>query len=187
MIKNSNSTTNHDTIRSNLLEGYIAKRYEYPVDRSEAVAMLNKYDKKKPNVQATSKGTAFTQKRKKNDKKDKNKKKSDDKKKRDEKKDGNSKKDWFADKTCYLCGKTGHGVKKCPKRATKDDNDSSISSKSSSKASSSAKKSIKQLQKKVDKQFDQLKTQIEEDKDLSSDEEQSHLQFMAVSKLAKSH
>ena len=75
----------------------------------------------------------------------------------------------------------------CPKQATKDDDDSSISSKSSSKASSSDKKSIKQLQKKVNKQFAQLKTQIEEDKDLSIDEEQSHLQFMAVSKLAKAH
>ena len=62
MIKNSSSSTNHDTIRSNLLESYIAKRDEYPVDRSEAVAMLNKYDEKKPNVQATSEGTAFTQK-----------------------------------------------------------------------------------------------------------------------------
>ena len=81
MIKNSSSTTNHDTIGSNLLEAFIAKRDEYPVDRSEAVAMLNKYYEKKPHVQATSEGTAFTQKGKKNDKKDKNEKKSDAKKK----------------------------------------------------------------------------------------------------------
>ena len=71
MIKNSSSSTNHNTIRSNLLEVFIAKRDEYPVDRSEAFAILNKYDKKKPKVQATSEGTAFTQKGKKNKKKDK--------------------------------------------------------------------------------------------------------------------
>ena len=76
MIKNSSSTTNHDTIQSNLLDAIIAKRDEYPVDRSEAVAILNKYDKKKPNVQTPSKGTAFTQKGKKNDKKNKGKGKS---------------------------------------------------------------------------------------------------------------
>ena len=93
MIKNSSSTTNHNTIQFNLLEAFIPKRNEYPVDRSEAVAILNKYDEKKPNVQATSKGTAFTQKGKKNNKKDKSKKKSSDTKKTDEKKDGDSKKD----------------------------------------------------------------------------------------------
>ncbi len=73
MIKNSSSTINHDTIQSNLLlfEAFIAKRDEYPFDRSEAVAILNKYNEKKPNMQATSKGTAFTQKGKKNDKKKK--------------------------------------------------------------------------------------------------------------------
>jgi hypothetical protein len=43
MIKNSSSTTNHNTIQSNLLEAYIAKRDDYPVNRSEAVAVLNKY------------------------------------------------------------------------------------------------------------------------------------------------
>ena len=81
MIKNSSSSTNHNTIQSNLLEAYIAKRNEYPVDRNEAVAILNKYNKKKPNVQAASEGTAFTQKGKKNNKKDKGKGKSSNKKK----------------------------------------------------------------------------------------------------------
>jgi hypothetical protein len=47
MIKNSSSTTNHNTIRSNLLEAYIAKKDEYPVGRSEAVEMLNKYEKRR--------------------------------------------------------------------------------------------------------------------------------------------
>ncbi len=73
MIKNSSSTTSHNTIQSNLLEAYIAKRVEYPVDRSEAVAMLNKYNKKKPNVQVPSEGTAFTQKGKENNKNNKGK------------------------------------------------------------------------------------------------------------------
>jgi len=158
------------------------KRVEYPVDRSEAAAILNKYDEKKPNEQVSSEGTTFTQKGKKNDKKDKGEGKSSNKKKADDGKKGDeSKKYWFADKTCYLCGKTGHGVKKCPKRSTKDDDNSSITSKSS-KGSSSTKKSIEQL-KKITKQFAQLKTQIEEDKDLSDDEEHSHVQFTAVSKL----
>ena len=76
MIKNSSTTTSHNTIRSNVLEAFIAKRDEYPVDRSEAVAILNKYDEKKPNVQVSSEGTAFTQKGKKNDKKNKGKGKS---------------------------------------------------------------------------------------------------------------
>ena len=47
------------------MEAFITKRDEYPVDRSEAIAILNNYDKKKPNVQPASEGTAFTQKEKK--------------------------------------------------------------------------------------------------------------------------
>jgi hypothetical protein len=39
----------------------------------------------------------------------------------------------------------------------------------------------------MNKQFAQLKSQIEEDEGISSNEEQSHLQFMAVSGLEKSH
>ena len=114
------------------MEAFIAKRVEYPVDRSEAAAILNKYNEKKPNVQPTSKGTEFTQKGKKNKKKDKGEGKSPNKKKADDgKKSDESNKDWFSDKTCYLCGKTGHGVKKCPKRSTKDDDNSSITNKSS--------------------------------------------------------
>ena len=75
-------------------------------------------------------------------------------------------------------------MKKCPKQSTKDDDDASVSSKSS-KSNSSAKKSIKQLEKNLSKQFAQLKTQIEEDEDLSDDEEHSHIQFTAVSQLIK--
>jgi hypothetical protein len=76
-----------------------------------------------------------------------------------------------------LCGKTGHGVKKCPKRSNKDDANSSVKS-SSSKGST--KKSIAEFEKKMKKQFTQLKTQIKEDEDLSYDEEHSHVQFTAV-------
>jgi len=163
------------------MEAFIAKRDEYPVDRSEAVAILNKYDKKKPHVQVPSEGTAFTQKGKKNDKNNKGKGKSSNKKEAGNGKKGKkSKKNWFSKKTCYLCGKTGHSVKKCPKRSTKEDDDLSVKS-SSSKGS--AKKSIAKFEKKMKKQFTQLKTQIEEYKDLSDDEEHSHVQFMAVSEL----
>ena len=58
-IKNSSSTTNHNTIQSNRMEAFIPKRDEYPVDRSEAVKILNKYNKNKPNVQESSEGTTF--------------------------------------------------------------------------------------------------------------------------------
>ncbi len=50
LIKNSSSTANHDFIRNNLLESFIAKRDKYPVDRSDAIAILNKYNEKKPTV-----------------------------------------------------------------------------------------------------------------------------------------
>ena len=46
LIKKSSSTTNHDSIQNNLLELYIAKQDEYPVDRSDAIAILNKYSEK---------------------------------------------------------------------------------------------------------------------------------------------
>ena len=62
------------------MEAFIAKRDEYPVDRGDAVAILNKYNKKKPNVQVPSEGTAFTQKGKKNNKNNKGKGKSSNKK-----------------------------------------------------------------------------------------------------------
>ena len=39
----------------------------------------------------------------------------------------------------------------------------------------------------MNKQYAQLKYRVEEDQDLSSDGEQSYLQFLGVSKLAKSH
>jgi hypothetical protein len=163
------------------MEAFIAKRDEYPVDRSEAVKILNKYDKKKPNVQVPSEGTAFTQKSKNNNNNNKGEGKSYDKKKADDGNKGNkSKKDWFADKTYYLHGKTGHSVKKCPKRSTIEDGDLSVKS-SSSKGS--AKKSIAEFKKKMKKKIAQLETQIKEDEDLSDDEEHSHVQFTAVSKL----
>jgi hypothetical protein len=79
LIKNNSSTTNHDSIRNYLLESYIAKQDEYPVYRSEAIAILNKYGEKKPTVQVASKGNAFTQMSKKGNAK-KNDKKEGDKK-----------------------------------------------------------------------------------------------------------
>jgi hypothetical protein len=147
------------------------------VDRSDAIAILNKYNEKKPMVQVASEGTAFTQKGKKGNAKKNNEKAGD-------KKESEESNNYFADKECFICGKKGHGAKKCPQQAKKDaSDDSSISS----KLSTSAKKSIEDFKKKINKQYAQLKTQIEEDKDLSSNEEQSHLQFMGVSDIAKTH
>ncbi len=177
LIKNSSSTTNHDSIWNNLLESFIAKRDEYLVYRSDAIAILDKYNEKKPMVQVAGEGAAFAQKGKKGNAKKNNETAGD-------KREGEESKTYFANKECFICGKKGHGAKKCPQQAKKDaSNDLSVSSKSST----SAKKSIEDFNKKINKQFAQLKTQIKEDEDLSSDEEQSHLQFLGVSDLAKSH
>ncbi len=147
------------------------------MDRSKTIAILNKYDEKKPTVQVASEGTAFTQKGKKGNVKKNNEKAGDNK-------EGEESKNYFANKECFICGKKGLGARICPQQAKKDaSDDSSISSKSST----SAKKSIEDFKKKINKQCAQLKTQIKEDEDLSSYEEQSHLQFMGVSDLAKSH
>jgi hypothetical protein len=73
LIANSSSTANHESIKNNLLEAFIAKRDEYPTTRSDAIALLNKYDEKKPPPTGTSEGTAFAQKGKaKNKKKEAN-------------------------------------------------------------------------------------------------------------------
>ena len=180
LIKNSSSTTNNNSIQKNLLESYMAKQDKYPVDRSEAIAILNKYDEKKPAVQVPSEGTAFAQKGKKGNAK-KNDKKEEDKKCEEPA-------NYFADKECFICGKKGHGAKKCPQRANKDKKESADNLSVSSKLRKSAKKSIEEFKKKMNKQFAQLKTKIQEDNGkLSSNEEQSHLQFTTMSKLAKSH
>ena len=84
LIVNSSNTSTHESVKNNLLEAFIAKRDEYPTTRSEAIALLNKYDERKPPPTAGSEGTAFAQ--------TKGKKKSEDKKKEDEKdKDGEEK------------------------------------------------------------------------------------------------
>ncbi len=66
-------------VKNNLLEEFIARRDEYPESRSNAIALLNKYDKRKPPpTAAASKGTAFAQKGQKGKKKTDEKKKKDD-------------------------------------------------------------------------------------------------------------
>ncbi len=65
-------------------------------------------------------------------------------------------------------------MKKCPNKNKGESEESSVSSKSS-------KKSIEELEKKINKQFAQLKSQMEED-DKSSEDEQSHFQFIHISK-----
>ena len=173
LIKNSSNISTHDTVRNNLLESFIAKRDEYPTTRSEAIELLNKYDEKKPTNTVASEGTAFTQKGKKNqstDKKGAPKKEGGD--------DDTPKKNFWENKECYICGKKGHGAKKCPNKKNKSESDdSSVSSKSS-------KKSIEELEKKMknsmNKQFAQLKAQYEDDEEDDSDDEQSHFQFLNI-------
>jgi hypothetical protein len=55
----------HKSIKTNLLEAFIAKRDEYPELRSNAIALLNKYNERKQPPTAASEGTAFAQKGKK--------------------------------------------------------------------------------------------------------------------------
>ena len=173
LIANSSNTTSHESIKNNLVEAFIAKRDEYPTTRSDAIALLNKYDEKKPTPTGASEGTAFAQKAK---GKAKGKEKGDDKKPPSEPKQSKNDKKFFSDKECFVCGKTGHGAKSCPNRKkskSDDDDDSSISSKSSK---------IGDLEKKLkstSKQFTQLKGLIEALGEASSDDEDlSHFQFL---------
>ena len=171
LIVNSSNTTTHESVKNNLLESFIAKRDEYPNTRSDAIALLNKYDERKQPPTTASKGTAFTQK---------GKKKKDDKKKGDTKEDNKTnkeKKNPFEGKECYHCHKMGHSAKRCPnkKKSNSDDNDnSSISSKSSKY------EDLKKTMKSVNKQFAQLKVHMESEDDGSgSDDDQSHFQFFS--------
>ncbi|MGL6132320.1 MAG: hypothetical protein ACRCZ9_11980, partial [Fusobacteriaceae bacterium] len=163
LIKNSSSTNSHDLVRNNLLESFIAKRDEYPLSRSDAIAILNKYDEKKPSLQVASDGTAFAQKGKKI---------------KAERKDSDSvdKKNYFADKECFICGKKGHGAKSCPEKVKGESSEDSTKSKFSVK-------NMKELEQKLNtanKQFAQFKSQMEDDVDTSSESEKSHIQFLAV-------
>ncbi len=180
MIANSSNTAIHESVKNNLLEAYIAKRDEYPSTRSEAIALLNKYDEKKPPATAATEGTAFAQKGK---KKENNKGDAKSKPKSNDKKQEKSDKKFFEDKECFVCGKKGHGAKSCPDRKkpkSDDGDDSSISSKSSK-----LDKLERQI-KNANKQFTQLKAQFEEDESSESDEEQSHFQlFMHYRKEAE--
>jgi hypothetical protein len=62
LIANSSSSANHKAIKNNLLEVFITKRNKYPATRSDAIALLNKYDKKELLQTGSSEGTAFAQK-----------------------------------------------------------------------------------------------------------------------------
>ena len=62
LIVNSSNTSTHESVKNNLLEAYIAKRDKYPDSRTDAIALLNKYDERKPPPTAASEGTAFAQK-----------------------------------------------------------------------------------------------------------------------------
>jgi hypothetical protein len=159
LIKNSSSTSTHDTVRNNLQEAFIAKRDEYPTTRSDAIGLLNKYDDKKVPTTVASEGTAFAQKGKKaaatTDKKGN---------KNEDEGEEEPKKNPYANKDCFVCGKKGHGARKCPEKIKKDTDDSSTSS------GKSSKKSINEFEKKLknaNKQFAQLKAAIEEEESVS--------------------
>ena len=62
LVVNSSNTSTHESVKNNLLEAFIAKRDEYPDSRTDAIALLNKYDERKPPPTAASEGTAFAQK-----------------------------------------------------------------------------------------------------------------------------
>jgi len=175
LIKNSKSNSTHDAVRNNLIEAFIAKRNEYPTTRSDSISLLNKYDEKKTTQQVPSEGTAFAQKGKKGDGA---KKKGAKKDGEDDKDEGKEKKNFYQYKLCYLCGKKGHSVKKCPEKQNKEaSDDSSISSKSTKKSMEDFDKKLKN----ANKQFAQLKSQMEEDDTSLSDDEQSHFQFVGIS------
>jgi hypothetical protein len=46
LISNSSNTSIHENVKKNLLEAFIAKRDEDPATRSDAIALLSKYDEK---------------------------------------------------------------------------------------------------------------------------------------------
>jgi hypothetical protein len=109
LIENSSITTSHESIKNNLLEAFIAKRDEYQATCSDTIALLNKYNEKKPPPVVVSEGTVFAQRGK-----AKTKKKGDEKKKEPSKaKQSKNDKKFFSDKECFFCGKTGHGAKSC--------------------------------------------------------------------------
>ena len=129
LIINSSNTATHESVKSNLLEAFIAKRDEYPITRSDAIALLNKYDERKPPPTAVSEGTAFAQKGKLKKSEDKGKKKEQAKEENDKGSDTKRVK-------CFFCDKAGHIASSCPakkKFLANNDDLSSILSKSSKK------------------------------------------------------
>ena len=93
LVMNSSNTLTHESVKNNLLEAYIAKRDEYPDSKTDAIALLNKYDERKPPPTVASEGTAFAQK---------GKKKGDKKKKDDKDKDEDSNKKDMDKLSIYL-------------------------------------------------------------------------------------
>ena len=168
LIVNSSSTSTHESVKNNLLDAFIAKRDEYPETRTDAIALLNKYDERKQPPAASSEGTAFAQKEKKKGK--------DKKKETNDTKDDKSTKKSADNIECFICNKKGHYANKCPmKPKVADSDDSTISSNSSKR---DKLEELKKEMKRANKQFTLLKASMENDDDSSDDDEQSHFQFL---------
>jgi hypothetical protein len=170
LIINSSNTATHESVKSNLLEAFIAKRDEYPITRSDAIALLNKYDERKPPPMAVSEGTTFAQKGKLKKSEDKGKKKEQAKEENDKGSDTKKVK-------CFFCDKTGHIASSCPakkKFLANNDDSSSISSKLSKK------EELEKIMKNVNKQFMQVMKSCEEEDgdDEESEDEYSNFQFI---------
>lgn len=144
-----------------------AKRDEYPVTRSDAIAILNRYDEMKQPTRAATEGTAFAQKGKKGGRK----KEETNKKKKEEGNKSLEKPNWYANKECYVCNKKGHRAKVCPERKKKKSDDSSVSSSISSKKGIDMSKALKG----VADQFAQMAAAAEENEE--DDDDISHFQF----------
>ena len=90
-----------------------------------------------------SEGTDFAQKGKNNQ--------STEKKgagKKEDEGDETPKKNYFENKECFMCGKKGHGAKKCPsKKKSNESDDSSVSTKLSEKSIEEFEKKLKNANK----------------------------------------
>ena len=104
-------------------------------------------------------------------------------------KSNNNNPEYWKDKTCFTCGKKGHGAHSCPKQKGKEsqkeekDNQSPTGSKRSTTGSSNKNKEISKLKKHVALMQKTLSSLEEEDSDMTeSEEEDVHLTLNVADK-----